>query len=134
MCELEKVNVGVGRDVGCCPTKLTCTRGRTVDASSDRVELGHVLVGSGHELDLHALPCLVGGGVPLDRERSAFVGAAGGERRRSRRRRGIGSLSLDEAGHGDNRRDAGQGSEGPRSERSSEELHFDCGARVRSRG
>lgn len=79
MSELEKVNPRVGVDVGCSPEKLTSTGRSTIDTGSDSVELGHVLVGTGHELDLHALPSLVGGGIPLNHEGRALIGGAGGE-------------------------------------------------------
>lgn len=64
--ELEEVDGRVGSNVRSGPEELACTSRSTVHASSDCVKLGHVLVGAGHELDLHALPGLVGGGVPLD--------------------------------------------------------------------
>lgn len=80
MSELEEVDGRVGRDVGSSPEELTSTGRGTVNASSNSVELGHVLVGAGHEFDFHTLPLWVGGGVPLDHKRRALIGESGSER------------------------------------------------------
>lgn len=73
MSELEKVNVRVGPDIGCGPQELACARGSAVNGRGDCVELGHVLVGPGHKLDLHAVPGLVCSSVPLNKERRALI-------------------------------------------------------------
>lgn len=137
MGELEKVDARVRRDVGCRPKKPASSGRGAIDVRGNRVELGHVLIGTGHKLDLHALPCLAGGGIPLDQQRRPFVGRAGRKRRWSGSCSGRARLSFSVAGHGSDGRDTGQGKNGPGSKRSKRELHFDVavdGAKVTDAG